>query len=352
MSPENWKSQKYFQPLLLTLRYDNMKNGLICFFILLHTLKGIGQKTGAPDQFIRLYEDNDGINAWGKGTDWGYTNGSRIDFFLHRKKSSSGLLARLFTAGKENEIRTTGWGLMQIMITPQKTRPSIPDRNDYPYAGALLALHTLHMAHSGGKLNLKREWVAGIMGPASFAKESQILLHRLIGDPRPNGWDYQLPTDLLLNYNLSIEKQCFNIKGIEFISGGQVAVGTMQSGVACFGIIRFQKNMASFAGLSSQYFSTQNQKLAFSVSVKPSAELSLYNALLDGGLFNRQSPVHDQSSKYGTDLHRRKVSASAEFIVHLSYKKMGASFNQKIISPDFKKYNSHQTGNLCIYIGW
>lgn len=312
----------------------------------------MGQEHSGPDHFVRLYEENDGINAWGKGTDWGYTNGTRIDFFQRRKKSSSGLLAWLFPAGKGNEITTTGWGLMQIMITPQKTRPSIPDRNDYPYAGALLALHTVHMAHPGGKLNLKREWVAGIMGPASLAKESQILLHRLIGDPRPNGWDYQLPTDLLLNYNLSIEKQCSNIKGIEVISGGQVALGTMQNGVACFGIIRFQKNMASFAGLSSQYFSTQNKKLAFSVSVKPSAELSLYNALLDGGLFNRQSPVHDQSSKYGTDLHRRKVSASAEFIIHLSYKKMGASFNQKITSPDFKNYISHRTGNLRIYIGW
>lgn len=329
-----------------------MKKSVSLLLLLLILFSVVGQEPSGPDHFVRLYEENDGINAWGKGTDWGYTNGTRIDFFLRRKKRNSGLLARLFPAGKGNEITTKGWGLMQIMITPQKTRPSIPDRNDYPYAGALLALHTAHMAHPGGKLNLKREWVAGIMGPASLAKESQILLHRLIGDPRPNGWDYQQPTDLLLNCNLSVEKQWINLKGIEFISGGQVAVGTMQSGVACFGIIRFQKNMASFTGLSSQYFSTRNKKLAFSVSVKPSAELSLYNALLDGGLFNRQSPVHDQSSKYGTDLQRRKVSASAEFIVHLSYKKMGASFNQKLISPEFKKYNSHQTGNLCIYIDW
>lgn len=327
-----------------------MKKGFIFLFILVLALKGIGQNTGIPDQFIRLYEDNDGINALLKGQDWGYTNGTRLDYFGLRKKQRTRLhqKIRLFTP----EYATNGWSLMQVMITPQKTSPFIPDKNDYPYAGALIGMHTRHKSDPLRKRNLQTEWIAGIMGPASFAKQTQVFLHRLIGDPRPNGWDYQLPTDLLLNYNLTYEKQVAGKKRLIVVMGASGFAGTLSNGVSGFSMIRFQENLTYFSGLGGQYFPDNKKKAGIAFSIKPAIDAVVYNALLDGGLFNRHSPLHNRNAKSGSDLQRKKIQAKMDIMLHLSFRQFAVSFTQKLYSPDYKNYHSHKVGNISLYMGW
>jgi len=327
-----------------------MKKGFIFLFILVLALKGIGQNTGIPDHFIRLSEDNDGINALFRGQDWGYTNGTRLDYFGPRKKRRTRLhqKIRLFS----RKYATNGWSLVQLMITPQKTSPFIPDKNDYPYAGALIGMHTRHKSDPFRKINLQTEWVAGIMGPASFAKQTQVFLHRLIGDPRPNGWDYQLPTDLLLNYNLTYEKQVAGKNKLILVAGANGFAGTLSDGLSAYTIIRFQNNLNYFSGLAGQLFPLNQKKPGFAFSARPSIDAVLYNALLDGGLFNNQSPLHDKNAKSGSDLHRKKLQARLDIMLHFSFRQFSLSFTQKWYSPDYKNYVGHKVGNISLYVGW
>lgn len=325
-----------------------MKHWLIFLFLFLSALSGTGQKAGTANHFIRLSEDNDGINAWFKGQDWGYTNGSSIDYFYHSsKKQRSNQKKNSFSPA----YTTTGLGITQWMFTPQRTTPVIPDKNDYPYAGALLANYTRHRADPERHQNLQTEYVAGVMGPAAFAKETQVFLHRLIGDPRPNGWGYQLPADLLLNYNVTYEKQVWGSRHVVLAAGATGLAGTLQDGAAVFTMLRFQKNLLYFSGLNSQYFPVETKRPGFSFTFKTSADAMLYNAVLDGGLFNRHSPVRDSASSFGSDLHRKKFQASAEMRLHVCYRKFAVSFSQQLFTPDYKNYSGHNVGNLSLYAG-
>lgn len=316
---------------------------LITTFLCLHILA-----QQPPARFIRLYEDNDGINALFKGQDWGYTNGTRLDYFGPGKKQKAlHQKIRLFS----RQYATYGWSLMQIMITPQKTRPAIPDKNDYPYAGALLAIHTRHQSDPARNINLQTEWVAGLLGPPSFARQTQVFLHRLIGDPKPNGWGYQLPTDLLLNYNLTVEKKVAGKKKLIVVAGANGFAGTLADGVSAYSIIRFQKNLTYFSGLTGQYFPADGKKTGMAFSIRPAVDAIVYNALLDGGLFNRQSPLHNSDALSGSNQQRKKIQARMDVMLHLSFRRFSLSFTQKLYSPDYKNYSGHRVGNVSLYLG-
>jgi lipid A 3-O-deacylase len=82
-----------------------MKKSVSLLLLLCIRFSVMGQEHSGPDHFVRLYEENDGINAWGKGTDWGYTNVTRIDFFQRRKKAAAGYLPGFFPLEKEMRSR-------------------------------------------------------------------------------------------------------------------------------------------------------------------------------------------------------------------------------------------------------
>lgn len=326
-----------------------MKETVFHFIATTLCLFAAGQQPGVPQKFMRLFEDNDGINALFKGQDWGYTNGSRLDFFNPPKKKTK--LHQKITLFSPKHT-TNGWSIMQIMITPQKTQPFVPDKKDYPYSGALMVIHTRHKADPYRKRNLQMEYIAGLMGPPTFAEQTQILLHRLIGDPKPNGWDYQLPTDPLLNYNLTYEKQVAGKNNLILVAGASGFAGTLSDGLSVYSIIRLQKNLNYFSGLNNQYFSVNQNKIGAAFSVKSSIDALLYNALLDGGLFNNRSPIHDNNAKSGSDLQRKKLIARLDIMLHISFRKFALAFTQKFYSADYKNYNRHKVGNISFFLGW
>lgn len=319
----------------------------LCF---LFCLESAAQTKAPVRRFIRFSGENDGINAWFRGTDWGYTNGLRIDYFQTSVKKQRKIhqKIRLFSSA----YTVYGWGIEQIMITPQKTRPAVPDKNDYPYAGSITLLHTRHKADPARSLNLSMTWTAGLMGPASLAKQSQVFLHRLIGDPRPNGWDYQLPTDLLLNYQLSIEKKLTGDNHIKLIAGGAGDMGTLRDGLTAFTILRYEKGLNYFGGLHRQQLTAQPKKPGYTFQLKPAMAWTVYNALLDGGLFNKHSPLRDDNASSGTLLKRKKIQTMLDILLQISFRKFSFSFTQKFFSPDFKGYADHKVGNITLVYGW
>lgn len=90
----------------------------------------------------------------------------------------------------------TRFSVSQIMVTPRDLTRKEPDPYDAPYVGALWV--------GAGQVSA-RDNVAdlvglriGVMGPAAGGRRSQTWIHRLIGSDRPQGWDSQGPTRLLL----------------------------------------------------------------------------------------------------------------------------------------------------------
>lgn len=314
------------------------------------------QEPGGNRHMFRIYEDNDAINLYDIGSDKGYTNGTRLDFFWQQQKRA--FISKLLPAAGPNSINTHGWGLMQVMITPDNIIRRRPDPTDYPYAGALFITRSLHSANPVKKMSLQSELILGVMGPPALTKETQKLMHRIIGAQQPRGWDYQKPTDLLLNYNFTISKQLWQYRQwAELIGSGQVYAGTMLNGAAVYATIRLGRMTPFFNGFIQQFSTDKNQKnrWQFYFILQPAAELVLRNALLEGGVFNHNAKLPDEGyeeQRHFAEQEKRRMITRIDFGAVLSKGNVGISFTQKSSSALFKGFSRQEVGNISLHIAW
>lgn len=331
---------------------------ILLFFITLATGAARAQQNGAFNRMIRIYEDNDIINITGAGTDQGYTNGTRLDLFYIKNKRSRFFIDRLLPKAGDSSVNTFGWSIMQTMITPTNIAIKIPDANDYPYSGAAFVTHSLHSSNPLKKYNLQSELLIGVMGPPSLAKETQTLVHRWIGYIKPMGWDHQLKTDLLLNLNVTAEKQLLNInKVVDVIGGAQLFGGTALNGAALYSLIRFGKMKPYFNGFISQYTTKKeayNRRQIYFI-MRPSVQWTLTNALIEGGVFNGRNEdkifnttdANDPASHFRV---RERVVAKIDCGVVVSSGRVGISFTQTTMTPAIKGLGSEEVGNISFHL--
>jgi len=116
-----------------------------------------------------------------------------------------------------------GSGVTQVMMTPEDISNPEPQLDDVPWAGALGWSDSWY-AYDNKRLNAFQVYV-GILGPASLAEQTQILVHSLIGADEPNGWDNQLKTEPLLNINYAYKYKLVSSKKYMKGFGGDLAVG-------------------------------------------------------------------------------------------------------------------------------
>ncbi|MBN8852540.1 MAG: hypothetical protein BGO55_02180 [Sphingobacteriales bacterium 50-39] len=316
----------------------------------------------APNLLLRIYEDNDFINAFGVGTDDAYTNGTRIDLFYTKKHPSRGIDRFLPTAGT-GSINTYGWGFMQLMFTPDDITRSDYQPNDYPYSGALIATHTLYSYNPVKKFDWQTELVAGVIGPASLAAETQAFVHKLIHYYKPMGWPHQFKNDLLININMTGEKELASVgQALEIIGGSQVFLGTMLNGIAFYPLIRIGKMTPYFHGYMTQYSSPGSsvksrhiKKWQAYFMLKPEAQLIFTNALLEGGMFtgnpnlktghkgDRPPLPYHGLERWVYSLNYGAVVSSGNFSI---------SFMQSTSSAMMKGLYCHDVGNISLYFAW
>jgi lipid A 3-O-deacylase len=318
-----------------------------------------GQQKESYHHMLRGYEDNDIINIPGKGTDRGYSNGTRLDYFYIKNRPARFFLNRIMPKAGDSSINTYGWGLMQVIITPKNILKRIPDRNDYPYSGGLFATHSLYSTNPVKKYNWQTKWMIGVMGPPSLAKEAQELAHRLVGYIQPGGWDYQLKTDLLLNVSLAAEKQLFHInKTIEFMGGVQGSAGTAMNGATVYSLIRFGKIDPYFNGYLSQYTTPKGSKSRWQMYgiIRPAVEWMLSNALIDGGIFNgHKDPIPSTDNTNEPEMAtrvRKRIVGKIDYGLVISSGRICISFMQTTTTPVIKGTGRLEIGNISLFLAW
>lgn len=140
------------------------------------------------------------------GSDRGYTNGVKLSYLTatadnpQRKSSrlaryavdSLGFLPGMDQLEKKQALAVS---LRQLMVTPEDISANEPRLDDLPYAGYLSVSTTLWSwdanSITGYGVHL------GVVGPESGAAASQKWVHKLTGSEEPNGWDFQLGTDVV-----------------------------------------------------------------------------------------------------------------------------------------------------------
>jgi len=181
--------------LLVFPRNDNMKKALGWVGAVALQLAG---PAWADDQYRSFLFQNDLFIGQDGG---GYTNGV---FFTQIAAPSAGatqvepswLLQSVAPLLGLPGATLTAASIGQIMVTPRDITTAQPDRNDAPYAGALVFRSVQVHVHDDMAEILA--FSVGVVGPASGAAQTQRLAHRIFGADRPRGWDTQVPNKALL----------------------------------------------------------------------------------------------------------------------------------------------------------
>ncbi len=309
-------------------------------FLMLLSATVSAQKVNEGSYFS-LMSENDLYSFPGGNTDRYYTNGLRLDYHFSKKEFQfpSTLLLKI-----SDDKNVFGWGLAQYMFTPSRIDIRTVQYDDRPYAGALFGIHSLSSSDYEKKIRLTSEIYFGVMGPLSFAEEAQTAVHKLIRSPHPEGWQNQVSNDVVLNYNLHLEKEIAYIPEKLLVTGNmETFAGTLYDAMgAGFSVKvgKVQNYLEEDVRLGSK------SKSQIYVVLRPTVRIIYFNALLQGGII-----THVLGSHKGYTLDKDQIERINVFTeAGITYKRPGMSISllQKMRSAPFKGGNALEYGSVAV----
>lgn len=139
---------------------------------------------------LSVRDENDAIG----GRDVNYTNGISIALTQPGRGPLGGMWD---LAGNAEGKRFAVYELTQLMFTPFDTELNDPPLNEHPYAGLLYLGFTTHLMREKSLHSFKL--MAGVAGPAAFARDVQKFVHTVEGYNQPQGWGHQIKNELIVN---------------------------------------------------------------------------------------------------------------------------------------------------------
>lgn len=252
---------------------------LIVFFV---TTAAVAQTH--EDEF-GIQTDNDSYLA--QKSDRYYTDGLFF-FFNHALEIKNTDMSAL-----QNKV--LGFELGQKIFNPQGGNILGPQYIDRPFAGYLYVGSTLNLLFKD-ESNIKLGAQLGVVGPASFAKQTQTFVHKTFNFYTPAGWQYQIHNDLELNLLAQYNKLLFRFTGVDMSLTSYVNLGTGFSGAGTGPLFRF--------GLFNQLFNSASTQSTVSVGTqapltkhelflhyKPAANYVAYDATIQGSMFQQHNQI-------------------------------------------------------------
>lgn len=186
------------------------------------------------------------------------------------------------------------------MYTPSNAnKPNIED-HDRPFAGYLFANAQISKFYANESM-LRFGTQVGIMGPASGVGAFQDFMHDFIGWYSVDGWEHQITNTIGLNVHAMYSMKVANYlsKQADINLYGFANAGTINTNIAVgfwnrISILRINKvyesNLYGASIVKDRKVKTERVS-DFSSFSKPQLEYHLYDASIQGGLFNDKSPL-------------------------------------------------------------
>lgn len=173
------------------------------------------QDTAKGPQSMRTPDDKWGVSLsiendlfTRNNQDQHYTNGIRLAFVSPEDTAPEPVLsaAKAVPFFASNGRIRTSYAIGQSMYTPNDITIAENQPNDRPWAGLLYGSVGL-LSDTGlqreGDSDYSRidtlELTLGVVGPASFADNTQKVVHKMIDSPDPQGWDNQIKNEPIVN---------------------------------------------------------------------------------------------------------------------------------------------------------
>jgi lipid A 3-O-deacylase len=287
----------------------------------------------AQQAVLSLGFENDILNL-SHQTDRYFTNGFNIQYY-HQSFSQS-FLNKILVKGNQKNLRMTGFSAEQKIYTPKDLHTSELQNFDRPYASTFLVsinqisvsdVHNYRITSSAG---------IGVLGTYAGGEFFQNFIHSLtVNSENVNGWNHQIKNDLLLDYQIKFEKGLINTNFLQFNLAGKTQLGTLQNSLS--------PEVFLAVGTLNDYFKNvfgRPSKRNFSVFVYASAgtDLLLYDATLQGGVFNQQNE-HIVSR---SELNRIRLNQSIG--IRIDYRRIRLETGRIWQANEFKTAENHAWG--------
>lgn len=280
--------------------------------------------------YFRFHYDNDYFTS----TDKEYTQG--YNFELTSPELSKSPINYFFAKPKNSELKY-GVSLEHIGFTANNIADSEIQFDDRPFAAAimlksfLIATNTLQKTRIVSSLNL------GIIGPGAFGGDMQTAIHEATGNTIPKGWYNQIKNDVVVNYELTYEKQLLRFRDFFTIQTTATArLGTL-----------FTNASAGFnatLGIINSPFTSVKNKNRFQLYLytQPLVNMIGYDATLQGGLFNHKSIYTIDSG----DIER--FTFQNNFGIVLQYRWLYLQYSRTMLTREFSYGDSFKWGGIRI----
>jgi lipid A 3-O-deacylase len=282
------------------------------------------------NNYFRYYFDNDFF----ANTDYYYTQGH--DFELVSPKLVKNPINKLFIKLKNSEQKY-GVSLEQLGFTPTNLESDKILYDDRPYASLIMLKSFLISTDTVHKVTFSSNLSFGIIGSFTSGKEIQTVIHEVIGRQIPLGWKYQIKNDVILNYDITHEKQLYRLNNLFALNSNvKLRLGTMNTNVSV--------GLTSTFGKINAPFNPSKNKNNFQVYGYYQALFTTvgYDASLQGGLFNKNSPyiIEDQN------VERFTFQKNLGVVLHSKTFYLEYSFSE--LSKEFKTGKTHRWGGIRI----
>ncbi|RZJ67633.1 MAG: lipid A deacylase LpxR family protein [Flavobacterium sp.] len=282
------------------------------------------------ESYFRFHYDNDYFTS----TDRNYTQGYNFEVVL--KSLEKNPVNHLFYKPDESSYKF-GLSIEHIGFTPHHYKYEEIQYGDRPFASAIMLKSFVIATDTIRKSRLTSSLNVGIIGPGAFGEEMQVGIHEATGNTIPLGWHNQIRNDVVLNYEVSFEKQLYRFRDYFAVQGlGTVRVGTLftNASVGANGVI----------GIINSPFSSSAQKKKFALYFysQPMVSIIGYDATLQGGLFNDKSPYTIASSDV------KRVVAQHNYGFVLQTRTLYFEYSRSAITKEFDSGNSAKWGGIRI----
>lgn len=283
-------------------------------------------------KYFRFHYDNDFFTA----TDEYYSQGINVELVHPSLKKSP--FSKALLKFKNSSIKY-GIAVEHNCYTPTSIRHSEIIYNDRPFAACLVfktfmvSVDTMHGKRLSAVLS------TGIIGPSAFGAEMQKAIHRGLKNIEPLGWQHQIKNDLIINYELSHEKQVYAFRSLFSASTNlKINCGTLKNNAqAGFTLMAGKINspFKSFAG-------TERNNFQIYFFAQPLVTFVAYDATLQGGVFNHSSPYTLDADEIS------RIVFEDNFGAVITIRKIYLEYYQSWITKEYKTGKSHRWGGLKI----
>jgi lipid A 3-O-deacylase len=286
------------------------------------------------DKYFRLNYENDFFSA----TDKYYTQGIHLELVAPWLRNFP--FSKLLVHPLAWQIKY-GVGIEHDGYTPTNIDKPFVLYGDRPFAACLFLKTFLIATDADKKERFSSALSTGVIGQAAGGAEMQTGIHRWLNDLTPHGWPNQLHNDVILNYQVDVEKQLLSYSNIFLLDVDAMGrLGTLSDKAGVGGAIMIGYFQSPFGDKCGK-----KQYLQVYAYEHPEVDVIGYDATLQGGMFNHSSPYTISSDNISRIVFQNRFG----FVVN--YKWLYLEYFQSLLSSEFRTSDYHVWGGIQISVG-